>query len=85
MAADSALTEGAYRASKYIDLGERAAKQQLGETLGNINIPMGKGKKQSSGDATPSGGGADTPAGIGDNNAQLQEQVEEAELVQTPD
>ena len=85
MAADSALTEGAYRASRYIDLGERAAKQELGETLGNINIPMGKGKKQSSGGTIPSGGEADTSAGVGDNNAQLQEKVEEAELVQTPD
>ena len=39
MAADSTLVEGAYRASRYIDLGERAARKELGENLSKIGQP----------------------------------------------
>lgn len=49
MAADSTLVEGAYRASRYMDLGERAAKQKLGETLGALDK-----KKPSDAGTTPS-------------------------------
>jgi len=71
MAADSTLVEGAYRANRYIDLGERAAKQKLGETLGDIEIPISGRDKESK----PSGGEIVSPNqydGITDNEVELE-------------
>ena len=76
MAADSTLVEGAYRANRYMDLGERAAKQKLGETLGDIEIPIsGRDKESKSSGSSPSGGGIVSPNqydGITDNEVELE-------------
>tara|TARA_Y100000592_G_scaffold26786_1_gene42442 strand:+ start:586 stop:1845 length:1260 start_codon:yes stop_codon:yes gene_type:complete len=81
MAADSTLVEGAYRANRYMDLGERAAKQKLGETLGKINIPVGGKEKDSKSSksaptAVPTGDNTVSPdpySNIKDNEVNLEE------------
>ena len=91
MAADSTLVEGAYRASRYIDLGERAAKQSLMETLGGIDIPIGKGKgdkeaDSSTGGKVPTGDNtvsSDQYDDIKDNEIQLNQELEDQELLNT--
>ena len=37
MAADSSLVEGAYKASRYVDMGKRRAQGELAKTLGGID------------------------------------------------